>query len=126
MKDIENREDIWLLVSNFYSKVMADPLIGHFFTATDFLLEEHLPVITSFWETILFDVITYKGNPMLKHIRMNEIMPLKEVHFERWLQVWEETINKNFAGEKADEALKRGKMIAHLMDFKINGKNLIH
>ena len=126
MKDIQSKEDIALLVNSFYSKVMTDPLIGHFFTETDFSLEKHLPIIISFWETILFDVVTYAGNPMLKHIKMNEIMPLKEAHFERWLMIWEETIYQNFSGEKADEALKRGKGIAHLMDFKINGKKLIH
>jgi hemoglobin len=125
MKDIENKEDIALLVNNFYSRVMADPLIGHFFTETDFSLKEHLPIIISFWETILFDVITYSGNPMLKHLKMNESLPLKEADFERWIMIWEETINQNFAGEKSDEALKRGKGIAHLMNFKINGKKLI-
>jgi len=124
MEDIATKEDIALLVNSFYNKVMADPLINHFFTETDFSLEKHLPVITSFWETILLDVVTYQGNPMLKHLRMNENLPIKEAHFERWLQIWEETIRQNFRGKTADEALKRGKNIAHLMDFKINGKRL--
>ncbi|MGI4730077.1 MAG: group III truncated hemoglobin [Janthinobacterium lividum] len=126
MKDIQSKEDIALLVNSFYTKVMADPIIGHFFTAADFSLEKHLPIIISFWETILLDVITYSGNPMLKHISMNENLPLKKADFERWLLIWEETLTENFAGEKADEALKRGKGIAHLMDFKINGEKLIH
>lgn len=125
MEDITTKADIALLVKSFYSKVMADPLISHFFTETDFSLEKHLPVITSFWETILLDVVTYSGNPMLKHIKMNENMPLKVAHFNRWLQIWEETIRQNFFGERADEALKRGRNIAQLMDFKINGKQLI-
>jgi hemoglobin len=125
MKDIENKDDIALLVNSFYSKVMADPLIGHFFAESNFSLEKHRPIIISFWETILLDVVTYSGNPMLKHLKMNENMPLKKAHFDRWLQVWEETIYQNFAGEKADEALKRGKGIAHLMEFKINGKKPI-
>ena len=32
MQDIENKQDIELLINEFYKKVMADPFIGPFFT----------------------------------------------------------------------------------------------
>ena len=62
--------------------------------------------MVSFWETILLGTITYKGNPMIKHIELNKLSPLKQSHFERWLTLWEETINESFTGQKSIERLR--------------------
>jgi len=55
MNDIRNREDIYLLVKEFYVKLMNDDLMHHFFE--DFsdpkLLEEHLYILVDFWDNIL-------------------------------------------------------------------------
>jgi len=39
-------------------------------------------------------------------------------HFERWLLLWNQTVNENFTGDRASEAIKRAKMIADLMKYK--------
>ena len=119
MEDIKDREDIQYLVQTFYDTALADPLIGPVFKAANFDLEEHLPVMVSFWETILFDVITYSGNPMLKHLELNRSVPLNPVHFERWMKIWEETINDKFEGPLAQKAIARARSIAQLMEYKI-------
>ena len=65
MKDLATREDIELQVNSFYNKVVKDDVIGFFFkdvVKVDF--EQHLPKMYSFWESILFGQMTYKGNPM--------------------------------------------------------------
>jgi len=45
-------------------------------------------------------------------------MPLSEAHYERWLQLWGQTIDLLFAGEKAEEAKKRAGMMMQLIRFK--------
>ena len=120
LKDIQTREDIKLLVDAFYQRIMVDDVIGFFFTKVIPLnLEKHLPIMYDFWETILLGNITYKGNPMLKHIDLNRKEPLKPKHFERWLELWETTLQENFRGKNADEALNRAKQIGALMQFKV-------
>lgn len=118
--DIANENDIKILVDKFYKKVLTDSEIGFIFTDIAHLsLEKHMSIMYSFWGSTLLGQHSYKGNPMTKHIDLNKIIPLKQNHFERWLELWEQTVNENFAGEKANEAISRAKNIAALMQYKI-------
>lgn len=120
MQDISTRQDIELLVDKFYEQVIKDEIIGDFFTAVIKLdWNTHIPIMYDFWETILLDHIVYKGNPMTKHIQLNQKKALESKHFERWLELWEETVQTNFEGPKSEEAISRAKQIASLMKFKV-------
>lgn len=119
--DIENIEDITTLVNAFYSKVIDDSTIGHIFKSVPyFSFEKHIPIMISFWETLLFGVASYKGNPMLKHIELNKTIPLNTEHFKQWLSLWEETVNVTFKGKNATEAIIKAKSIGCLIEHKIN------
>ncbi len=118
-------KNIELLVNEFYKKVIPDPFIGPFFTkVAHFSWDVHIPIMVSFWETILLGATTYKGNPMIKHIELNKLSPLQQSHFERWLTLWRETINENFTGQKSTEAINRATTIAQLMQNKISSKEI--
>ena len=120
MKDITSRNDIELLVNEFYKKVLKDELIGFIFTKIVQLnWEMHIPIICDFWESVLLDNIKYKGNPILKHIALNKKVNLKNEHFERWLLLWQNTIQANFLGKTAEEAIKKANMMGNLMRYKI-------
>ena len=119
-KDIENKDDVNTLVNEFYSKVINDEKIGYIFkNIAGFTFEKHIPIMVSFWETLLFGLVSYKGNPMVKHIELNKIVPLQSEHFVQWLLLWEATVNENFEGNKASEAISRAKSIASIMQIKI-------
>jgi len=123
MQDIQERADIELLVKRFYEKVMPDPLIGAFFTSVvHFSWEVHIPVMISFWESVLLGVQSYKGNPMVKHIELNALQRLEPAHFERWLALWEETVKTYYRGEKAQMAIDRAHSIAKIMQAKIKAE----
>ncbi len=120
MNDIASRQDIEHLVDAFYQRVMEDQEIGPFFTevaAVDW--ERHLPNMYDFWETVIFSVVRYKGNPMMKHILLNQKAPLLPAHFDRWLVLWRSTVNTYFEGENAHHAIQRATQIAELMKFKV-------
>ncbi|WP_420578120.1 group III truncated hemoglobin [Ekhidna sp.] len=120
MPDITTRKDIELLVDKFYEQVIEDDTIGIFFTEVVKLdWNVHIPIMYDFWETILLDNMVYKGNPMLKHIQLNQKKKLQPQHFERWLELWETTVNNHFEGPKAEEAISRAKQIASLMKYKV-------
>jgi hemoglobin len=119
MRDIKDSNDIRLLVDAFYSNALIDPVIGPVFKAADFSLERHIPVMVTFWETILLDVVTYKGNPMLKHIALNKEVPLHPEHFDQWMKIWTATISANFKGPVAENAISRASSIGQLMHYKI-------
>lgn len=119
-KDITNREDIRLLVDAFYQRVKEDDVIGFIFTdVVRMNWEKHLPVMYDFWDNALFYSGTYSGNPMNLHRHLHHIRPLDSKHFTRWVDLFVETIDTYFEGEKADLARRRAKSIAAIMEEKI-------
>ena len=109
MKDIEDIQDIELFVNEFYSKVRRDKLIGPVFLAKipgDW--QAHLNKMYSFWNAALFGVAGYKGNPFSKHAPLQ----IEPAHFERWLDLFAETIDKNFDGPRAADTKSRAALMA--------------
>ena len=117
-KDIKTREDLEFLLTEFYKIATKDAKIGHHFNNLD--LEAHLPIIINFWEKVLFGNPVYFGNPLDVHLKLNKIFPLKLDHFRHWVKIFSETIDKLFAGEMAENAKLRAKMIAHSLNQRIN------
>jgi hemoglobin len=104
-RDIEDRGDCERLVRAFYARAMADPMIGWIFVDVAKLdLEEHVPVIASFWETMLLGSRTYSGSAFRPHAELHAQVPLRAGHFERWLWLWRATVDELFAGDRADLA----------------------
>lgn len=121
MKELTTSEDIHFLVNSFYSKVREDVLIKHFFIeVVELDFSVHIPKIASFWGNILLGSHEYKGNPMTKHIELAQKTPLEKVHFERWLKLWNETVDEYFTGPKAEEAKERASSIASVMLYKVS------
>lgn len=121
-KEIENKEDIYLLVKEFYVKLMNDNILSHFFQ--DFndpdLLEEHLQTLVDFWDNILFYSGAYKKNAMKPHLDLHLKKPFGKKHFEQWLLHFNATIDENFIGDISDAAKSRALSIATVMQIKIS------
>ncbi len=116
MRDIEKLEDIKNLVDTFYGKVREDELIGHIFN--DVIQDrwpEHLEKMYRFWQTILLEEHTYTGRPFVPHMKL----PVEREHFNRWLELFFETVDELFAGKKADLAKWQGNRMAEMFQLKI-------
>mgnify|MGYP000264988008 FL=1 len=116
MKPIKNREDIQLLVNTFYSKIRKDELLGPIFNShiSENQWPHHLIKLTDFWETNLFGVRKFKGSPTQKHLKVDENLDYRidALHFGKWLNLWVETINELFTGERADKAIYMARKMA--------------
>jgi hemoglobin len=120
LMDIQSREDIELLIKSFYSKVKKDDTIGFIFNdIAKVNWEKHLPIMYDFWETLLLDAASYSKNAMEVHYTLNRKVPLEETHFQRWLQLFSETVDELFVGNTASLAKTKAKSIAALMQFKM-------
>lgn len=117
LKDIATLEDIQFLVNTFYGKVQEDDLIGPVFNEK---IQDNWPVhlekMYRFWQTVLLDAHTYSGAPFAPHA----FLPINQQHFERWLQLFKETILSHFEGTKANEAIWRAEKMAEMFQHKIN------
>jgi hemoglobin len=120
--DIETREDCETLVRAFYGRAFEDPIIGFLFTDVAKLdLEAHVPRITSFWETVLLGNRTYSGGAFGKHAELHAKVPLREGHFERWLQIWFGTVDELFAGDRANLAKIHALRVAKAFLSRLEG-----
>lgn len=111
--DIKTRTDIENLVNDFYGKVQNDQLLGPVFMHIDW--PHHLPVMYDFWSSILLGDQSYRGNPLQKHLPL----PIEGKHFAQWLKLFTETVNENFAGDKAEEVKMRAESIAGIFQLKL-------
>lgn len=97
------------IVDTFYSKVRNDDLLGPIFAgAIGDSWTPHLTKMKAFWSSVLLASCTYKGNPMIAHL---ELPRLTHHHFERWLQLWDETATALFSEELASIFVQKARMI---------------
>ena len=122
LKDIESREDIENLIARFYERMLDDIIIGFIFTDIAKIdLDEPLPVICDFWETMLFHNAKYKRGPqVLKvHQDLDNKIPLKKGHFRRWLYLFHTTVDGLYEGDRAYLAKERASSIAESMQKRL-------
>ncbi|CAM1368865.1 Globin [Tenacibaculum litopenaei] len=122
-REITERRDVKLLVTTFYDKIKRDDFIGPIFVQTipEETWEAHLEKLTDFWETNLFFVRKFKGNPMKAHqdVDKNFQFSIEQKHFGKWLELWFSTVDELFVGTKAHEAKERARNIASMLFFRM-------
>ncbi|MBC5994706.1 group III truncated hemoglobin [Pontibacter cellulosilyticus] len=115
-RELENEEDIKLLVDTFYDAVNQDKLLAPVFNGhAKVVWENHLPLMYTFWSTVLLGSMSYKGYPFQKHMNL----PIGQVHFSRWVELFTQTIDELFEGEKAAEAKHKATNIAQVFQLKM-------
>lgn len=120
LKDIQNIDDIKLMVDSFYTAIRNDDLLATIFNnVIQNNWTKHLEKMYRFWQTVLLEEHTYTGSPFPPHITL----PIGEVHFNRWLQIFKQTIDNLFVGDKATEAKWRADKMATMFLYKINYYN---
>ena len=120
MTDIQTREDLHLLMSEFYKKLFSNDKISFIFTDVAKIdLAPHLLDLVDFWEQILFDTGSYRKNVLQIHQDVNQKIKLSEEHFSIWLQHFNATIDENFKGQIAENMKTRALSIATVMKIKM-------
>lgn len=126
MRDIENSSDIQQMVDAFYAKIQQDELLGPIFAeriAPD-AWGAHLETMYRFWGTQLLGEKEYFGAPYAKH----RTLPVYAAHFDRWLQLFDATVDALFKGPRASTAKVKaasiGKIFLSKMTFErgLSGK----
>ncbi|PVW13884.1 group III truncated hemoglobin [Marixanthomonas spongiae] len=119
--EIRNREDVNKLVTTFYASVRKDDLLGPIFNTIITDWDEHLEKLTDFWESNLFFKKKYKGNPLAKHVEVDQHQngTINEKHFGTWINLWLQTIDNLFVGEVAQLAKNRARNMGTFMHLKI-------
>ncbi|HMK07018.1 MAG TPA: group III truncated hemoglobin [Flavobacterium sp.] len=120
MKDIRTQDDLYLLVDEFYKKLLSDDSISYIFTdIVKIKLKEHLPILVMFWSQALLGTGGYTKNLTQIHLDINTKELLTPELFNIWLNHFYATVDENFKGEKAEQIKTQALSIATVMQIKI-------
>ncbi len=119
--DILGRDEIVRLVDRFYGKVREDETLGFIFdkvAAVDW--DAHLPKMYAFWQTVLFRNGGFRGDPIGRHARLVPLTEMGRKQFDRWLELFRETVDELFAGENAGHIKRCAEDMANVIHARIN------
>lgn len=124
MNDIQNQDDLHLIVDEFYKKLLSDESISYIFTdVVKIKLEEHLPILVTFWSQAILGTGGYTNNLTQIHLDINEKEYLSPELFKIWLNHFNTTIDEQFKGENSEKIKTQALSIATIMQIKIAQKN---
>lgn len=120
MNDIQTQEDLYLLVDEFYKKLLADPSISYIFTdVVKIKIEEHLPILVTFWSQAILGTGGYTRNLTQIHLDINAKEYLSPELFKIWLTHFYTTVDELFKGENAEKIKTQALSIGTIMQIKI-------
>ncbi len=101
--DLDSPDAVAELVRRFYAEVAQDDLLGPMFNdVAQVDWSEHLPKLTAFWCRALFATPGYVGNPFRAHQLVDAKRRFTRGHFERWMELFEDTVDEGWIGPNAD------------------------
>lgn len=112
-------EMIERLVRGFYVKVRTDALLASIFEARIRDWEPHLKQMCAFWSSVALMTGRYHGAPMPKHM----VLPVDAQHFDRWLELFEETAHELCPPEAEAHFVERARRIASSLELGVAGAN---
>lgn len=111
-RDIEDAEDVSLLVRRFYQAAIPDPVLGHLFRVGAIEWDTHIPLITTFWEKQLLGTPGYAGNVAKAHVPVMADPAFDDAALDRWVELFGETVDEDWAGPVAEHAKARARQAA--------------
>ena len=120
MNDIQNQDDLYLLVDDFYKRLLGDVAISYIFTeVVKIKLEEHLPILVTFWSQAILGTGGYTKNLTQIHLDVNQKEYLSPALFPIWLGHFNAAVDDNFSGTNAEKIKTNALSIATIMQIKI-------
>lgn len=118
--DIRDRSDVTQLVQWFYQAAIPDELLGPVFERVNVNWDTHIPLLVEFWSKQVLGDGDYKNNVISAHMNFYDKAPITSVHVERWLTLFNETVDELFVGPKAEHAKGRAMVIGGVLNAAIS------
>lgn len=121
MKDITTQEDLYVLVDEFYKKLLSDDSINYIFTdIVQIHLKSHLPILVTFWSQAILGTGGYIKNLTQIHLDVDTKEHLTPELFTIWINHFYTSVDENFKGAKAEQIKTQALSIATVMQIKIS------
>ena len=124
MNDIKTQEDLSVLVADFYKKLLSDNRISYIFTdIVKIKLEEHLPILVTFWSQVILGTGGYSNNLTQIHLDVDLKEHLSPELFRIWLEHFYAAVDENFMGENSEKIKTQALSLATILKIKIAQQN---
>ena len=107
------------VVDAFYAKVRTDELLAPVFNARIRDWGPHLSRMYAFWSSVILMTGRYHGSPMAKHMPL----PVDADHFDRWLELFEQTAREVCPPEAETHFVERARRIAESLELGMANVN---
>ncbi|WEB44307.1 group III truncated hemoglobin [Streptomyces yunnanensis] len=118
---LATQADVQRLVAEFCACAAEDELLAPVFAAMGTPLIRHVEAVTDFWCCELLDEPSPSRDLLAVHQNVHAAHPISARHFERWLALWQDSVDTTFVGPAADRAKTLAVNIAHSMRIHLAG-----
>jgi hemoglobin len=126
-RDLDDPVEIAEMVRRFYADVAQDDLLGPMFNdVAQVDWSAHLPKLTAFWCRALLSMPGYEGNPYRAHLEVHAKRSFTRAHFERWLDLFHDTLTCGWSGPKVEQAKLLARKVAMVHSKQIIGDPVVY
>lgn len=125
-RDLDDVVEIEEFVRRFYRDVAQDDLLGPIFNDVAHVdWAEHLPKLVAYWSRNLLGVPGYMGNPFRAHLSVHRKQSFTTADFDRWLEMFVETVDGGWSGPMAEKAKRFATNVALVQHRRLVGGELL-
>jgi|SRR6476619_5495159 len=101
------------MVRLFYERGLADDVLGPIFRGAIHDWDAHIPIVASFWSSMIHGTQRYQGNTFGVHMKLK----FEPAAFEHWIVAFESAANEAL---EPDDAAKATRIARHMaQSFKV-------
>lgn len=123
-RDLDTSEEIFEMVTRQYADVVQDDLLAPYFTFGPDHMDWQALIgnIADYWSHVLLYAPSYTIDTIEHHRPIHDRAPFTPELFDRWLQIFHDTVDGGWSGPNAEIAKKRGTGMAWAMAQRLLGK----
>jgi hemoglobin len=123
-RDLDTEAEIFEMVTRQYSDVVQDDLLSPYFTFGPGYLDwqAHIASVTDYWCHVVLYAPDYSIDVIESHRHLHEHQEFTPALFDRWLDIFVDTVNGGWTGPNATWATKRATGMARAMALRFLGK----
>jgi hemoglobin len=122
-RDLDSEAEIVEMVTRQYVDVGQDDLLQPYFDFGPGFMDwqAHIRTVADYWCHVLLYAPGYEIDTIGNHLRLHEDVPFTPDLFDRWLQIFEDTVDGGWVGPTATTAKKRATGMAWAMAQRLLG-----
>lgn len=123
-RDLDTPDEVFELVTRQYADVVQDELLQPYFTFGPGFIDwqGHIGLVTDYWCHVLLYAPDYEIDTIENHRHLHDRAPFTPELFDRWLQIFHDTVDGGWEGPRAALAKKRATGMAWAMAQRFLGK----